>query len=282
MAARNYSNVAVDTELTSGINNTDTSLTVDSASGWPAAPFALVIEPGTANEELILVGAKASNVFSSLTRGYGGSTGVSHSAGSDIKHVYVAEDARLAYTHVHSGSSDHTQVDHGNLSGLGDNDHPQYGLAADDATHAAAKIDSVHGLTNLQALGVTGGVGGSTTVNGLVISNLTDTLQSQTVVTFTMPAGWNTALILAWASWKAYMGSGVAEHFGQMFIGANDSAERELDRDGVDTVIPANMNLSAVVSGNSNIGVRARMGAGDTGTSHAGGIIVTYIAIKVS
>ncbi len=55
-------------------------------------------------------------MFSSLTRGYGQTTAVSHSSGAVIKHVYVAEDARLAYTHVHSAASDHTQTDYSDLA----------------------------------------------------------------------------------------------------------------------------------------------------------------------
>lgn len=143
MVARKFSNIAVATTLSSGITDSASSLTVVSATGWPAAPFILVIEPDLANEELILVGAKAGAVFSSLTRGFGGTSGVAHSAADVIRHVTVAEDHSLVTSHVHvPGTDDTTQVDHGGLGGLSDDDHAEYlkdkangGVAAEVPTH---------------------------------------------------------------------------------------------------------------------------------------------------
>lgn len=125
MAARNYSNIAVSTSLVSGIGSGDTSLTVADATGWPAAPFILVIDPGTANEELVLVGAKAGAVFSSLTRGFGGTSAVAHSGSDPVDHVISADDASFLWSHVHSGSGgdDSAQVAHSNLSGLTTDNH---------------------------------------------------------------------------------------------------------------------------------------------------------------
>lgn len=175
MARRNYSNVAVDTTLVTGITGSATTLDVASATGWPIAPFVLVIEPGTANEELILVGAKTGVTFSSLTRGFGGTSAVAHNAAVPIKHVLVKEDHDLTWTHIHVpgtddtaqvahsslagitadqhhaqahviSGADHTgQLDHGVLAGLADDDHAQYlkekasgGTAAETPTHTHA------------------------------------------------------------------------------------------------------------------------------------------------
>lgn len=126
MAARNYSNIAVETTLSSGINSSVTSLSVVSATGWPASPFILVIDEGEAEEELILVGGKSGNTFSSLTRGFGGTSGQAHSGGATIKHVAAAEDLSFIWSHVHDGNDDSATVDHGDLDGLGDDDHTQY------------------------------------------------------------------------------------------------------------------------------------------------------------
>lgn len=124
MAARQFSNIAVETTLSSGIAGGASSLTVVSATGWPAAPFILVIEPGLGNEELILVGAKAGAVFSSLTRGFGGTSDVGHSAGDVIKHVIVGEDLALTYTHVHKpGTDDTAAVTHADILASGVDDH---------------------------------------------------------------------------------------------------------------------------------------------------------------
>ncbi len=143
MAARNFSNTAVATTLSSGIGAGDGSLVVLSASGWPAAPFILVIEPDTGNEELIEVGSKSGTTFSSLGRGFGGTSGVAHNAASEIKMVAVAEDHALVFSHVHvPGTDDTTQIDHESLGGRSDDDHALYlkekaqgGVAAEVPTH---------------------------------------------------------------------------------------------------------------------------------------------------
>ncbi len=83
----NFSNVAVDTTLNGAITNVATSLVVVSATGYPAVPFNIQIE-----NEVIRVGAKSGSTFSTLTRGYDGTTGVAHVDGSAVSHVVIAED----------------------------------------------------------------------------------------------------------------------------------------------------------------------------------------------
>jgi len=150
MVARNYSNVAVATTLSAGINNSVTSLAVADATGWPSAPFTAVIDPDTVDEEIILVGAKAGTTFSTITRGYNGSSGKSHSGGAVIKHCVVATDFTELYTHDHKG--DYQKVDHGDLLGLADDDHPHYFKAASHtkAAHDALGMDhgSLSGLAD--------------------------------------------------------------------------------------------------------------------------------------
>lgn len=57
----------------------DVSLVVTSASGFPVAPFYILIE-----SELILVGAKSGTTFSSLTRGYNGTSAATHADGTAV------------------------------------------------------------------------------------------------------------------------------------------------------------------------------------------------------
>jgi len=94
LGARNYSNIAVATTLSVTIVSGDTSLVVVSATGYPAAPFTIVIERTTANEEVILVGAKSGTTFSSLTRAFDGTSAFGHAAGVPIELVGVAQDLR--------------------------------------------------------------------------------------------------------------------------------------------------------------------------------------------
>lgn len=152
MARRQYSNIAVDTTLAAGINNSATTLDLADDSGWPAAPFTLVIEPGTANEELILVGSKSGVTLSSLTRGYGGTSAVSHSAGAEIKHVAVAEDFSFIWTHEHDGTDDSAAVSHDNLDGVSADDHHTEDHASRHALGGADPLTYGHGdLTGVSA-----------------------------------------------------------------------------------------------------------------------------------
>jgi hypothetical protein len=86
---RNYTSAPAESTLSSGINSAVTTLDVASATGFPAVPFTIRI--GT---EAILVEAVSSNTFSSLTRGYDGTTAASHSASDAVAHVGIADDLR--------------------------------------------------------------------------------------------------------------------------------------------------------------------------------------------
>lgn len=176
---KNYSNIAEDTTLVSGITAGALSLEVVDAAGWPAAPFCLVIEVGTASEEIVLVGAKAGNIFSSLTRGYNGTVAVTHSSLVTIKHIAVADDYRGIWEHIHNGvnanqqshddlanvSTDdhhnklhiHDGVDgsgtvlHSDTTGKTANDHHNQAHAINGADHTAAGLTAGHVLKALTA-----------------------------------------------------------------------------------------------------------------------------------
>lgn len=90
---RGYGGGAVATTLASGINNSDASLSVAAATGYPSAPFFIVVDAGESTEEKILVGAKSGTTFSSLTRGVDGTTAQTHGSGASVRHCYTATDA---------------------------------------------------------------------------------------------------------------------------------------------------------------------------------------------
>lgn len=147
MARRRYSSTAVDTVLASAIGASDTSLTVNSDTGYPSVPFVIVIDPDTGSEELVLVAARSGTIFSTLTRGYDGTAAVAHSSGAVVKHVATGLDFDEVWTHVHDTADGHTQVSHTKLGDLTTGDpHTQYlkekgsGLAAEipEHTHASA------------------------------------------------------------------------------------------------------------------------------------------------
>lgn len=94
--AENYSNGA-QTTLNGAINNSQTTATLTSASGWPAAPFrALISGEGGNTDELIYVGARSGTALSSITRAAeaiadGTQSAQAHSSGALITQVYTAE-----------------------------------------------------------------------------------------------------------------------------------------------------------------------------------------------
>ena len=80
------------TTVSGALTDAATSLTIDSASGWPDAtnPFVAVIDRGLASEEKILVGARTTTTLSSITRGYDDTSAQAHSSGAAIEHVIDA------------------------------------------------------------------------------------------------------------------------------------------------------------------------------------------------
>lgn len=96
--SQNYSNVAVETTLSVGINASTTTITVGATTGFPSPNFTLVIDQGTASEELVLVTAVGGTTLT-VTRGYDGTTGTSHSTGATVRHAHSAKDFKDSRDH---------------------------------------------------------------------------------------------------------------------------------------------------------------------------------------
>jgi hypothetical protein len=104
---RYYSSVAIDTTLTGAVNNSATSITVASVSGFPASyPYTLALSYDTAGEELVNVTA-AAGLTLTIVRGQDGTSGVAHDAGAQVKHVASARDYREPQEHIAASSGVH-------------------------------------------------------------------------------------------------------------------------------------------------------------------------------
>lgn len=102
---RAYAGGAASTTTSSAIASSGTtSFTITAYTGWPygADPFFVVVEPGTANEEKMLVVRSGStdttlSVYSTpsvaANRGMDGTSSVAHSSGATIYPVFTALDA---------------------------------------------------------------------------------------------------------------------------------------------------------------------------------------------
>jgi hypothetical protein len=99
-ANRYYSNTAIATTLSAGINNSVTSLSVASVSGFPVSyPYTLVLDEGEATEELVKVTAAVGTTLT-VVRGEDNTAAASHSAGATVKHVTSAQDFREPQEHI--------------------------------------------------------------------------------------------------------------------------------------------------------------------------------------
>ncbi|MCI4463679.1 MAG: hypothetical protein JHC30_05880 [Caldisericum sp.] len=86
MAFLQVANRAV-SKLTTDISATDTSLTITTGDGdlFPAGNFVVTID-----DERILVGSRSGDTFSSLARGYDGTTAASHTSGTRVELRIIA------------------------------------------------------------------------------------------------------------------------------------------------------------------------------------------------
>ena len=92
MARRYYSSTAARTTLSTGIDDTQTTIAVVAVSGWPASfPYTLIIDQDTINEEVVTVTARTGTTLT-VTRGSDGTSGVAHDAGAAVNHGVSARD----------------------------------------------------------------------------------------------------------------------------------------------------------------------------------------------
>ena len=92
MARRDYSSIAGRTTLSSGIDDTVTSITVAAVTGFPASyPYTLIIDEDIATQEVVEVTAGAGTTLT-ITRGVDGSVAAAHSSGAAVNHGVSARD----------------------------------------------------------------------------------------------------------------------------------------------------------------------------------------------
>jgi hypothetical protein len=102
-----YSSTAIDTTLSIGIGSADTSMTVQSTTGFPTSyPYTLAVGYDTSSEELVDVTNASGNVLT-IIRAVDSTTAQSHAAASTVKHVICGRDLRESQTHIDSTSSVH-------------------------------------------------------------------------------------------------------------------------------------------------------------------------------
>lgn len=95
-ARRTFAGAAAQTTITGSLTATSTTITLAAATGWPsgAEEFYVVIDPGQANEEKVLVTRSSTTLTaaSSAKRGQDGTAAASHNNGAVIYPCVSAAD----------------------------------------------------------------------------------------------------------------------------------------------------------------------------------------------
>lgn len=109
MSLRQYANAPA-TTLTASVDTLAVVISVAAITGLPPSfPFTLILDRGTATEEVVLV-TSGSGTDLTVTRGYDGTTAFSHDAGATVEHGISAIDPREANEHVNATSGVHGVV----------------------------------------------------------------------------------------------------------------------------------------------------------------------------
>lgn len=111
---RDYAGGAVETTITAGINATDLSIPLVSATGWPSGgangPFFVIVDYDVAGKEKIEVASRTGTTLTVASVGKRGIDGTSagvHASGAKIRHCYTAQDADEANRHAVDTALDH-------------------------------------------------------------------------------------------------------------------------------------------------------------------------------
>ena len=101
---RNFSATAIETTLVNSISSaatgdTTTSVSVVSVSGYPAAPFTLILAPDTNKEEVVTCISVVGTTLQ-IVRGQDSTLAVSHTAGTSVRHGVSGRDFKEEQTHI--------------------------------------------------------------------------------------------------------------------------------------------------------------------------------------
>ena len=107
MTARNFSSNVAEKTLTATMASNATTLSISSTSGLPSVPFTLVIEPDTANEEIVTV-TNVNSLTLTVTRGTtggDGTTAIEHASASKVRHMVSARDLQEPQNHIEASGA---------------------------------------------------------------------------------------------------------------------------------------------------------------------------------
>jgi hypothetical protein len=104
---RNYTSTLDVKTLALSMNSSVTTMQLNNLTGIPAYPFTLVIEPDTTNEEIVTALSLDAGTTVNIARAQDGTTAVSHTLGSQVKHMITARDLQEPQNHMAASSGVH-------------------------------------------------------------------------------------------------------------------------------------------------------------------------------
>jgi hypothetical protein len=104
---RNYTSTLDVKTLALSMNSSVTKMQLNNLTGIPAYPFTLVIEPDTTNEEIVTALSLDAGTTVNIARAQDGTTAVSHTLGSQVKHMITARDLQEPQNHMAASSGVH-------------------------------------------------------------------------------------------------------------------------------------------------------------------------------
>jgi hypothetical protein len=108
MAARQYRSTVEAKTLSVAINNSVTTMTLNSVTTLPSTyQYTLVIDPDTATEEIVTVTASAGGNSLTIVRGIDGTSAQAHAAAAVVKHMITARDLQEPQDHIAATSAVH-------------------------------------------------------------------------------------------------------------------------------------------------------------------------------
>jgi microcystin-dependent protein len=109
--SRNYSSISEPKTLTADVSSVATQITLNNVTGLPSVPYVLVLNPDTANEEVILVTTDQDGVTSptvKVSRAIEtGASAQTHTNGDTVKHMIVGSDLQLPHDHIDNTTTAH-------------------------------------------------------------------------------------------------------------------------------------------------------------------------------
>ena len=173
--SRKYTSISQETTLSADLTDSSTTMQVVSGTNLMGGvtltggdTFTVVIEPETANEEIVFVTGVSTNTLT-ITRAIDSTTAKAHSAGSKVRHMAIGQDFRLAEDHRNASASVH---------GLGASADVVGTTSTQTLTNKTLTSPTINTAT-VASPTITGTVGGSATYNNITVAS--STLTSPTI-----------------------------------------------------------------------------------------------------